>query len=57
MLKIPWKRRWTLPIFSPSAAGNINDNIDRKTYIYDDGSEVDSLYVEEKRREFFCRGT
>lgn len=57
---MPWKRTWTIPIFSHKPAtlnGCKNfDHTDRQTYLYDDGTEIDSLYVEEKQKQIFSNG-
>lgn len=67
LLKIPWKRSHTLPICNsrPSLTANqeyynrIREYSDQKTYLYDDGSEVDSaLCLEPPRRPYkYNQGT
>ncbi|XP_072387878.1 uncharacterized protein [Diabrotica undecimpunctata] len=52
ILHIPCvKRSWSIPIFSSKTSlhGNkCNDNVDRQTYLYDDGSEIESTYLTQK---------
>ncbi|KAG5885954.1 hypothetical protein JTB14_018408 [Gonioctena quinquepunctata] len=56
VLKIPWKRTWTIPVFSPKSSSmfkmNGCDNFDRQTYLYDDGTELDSTYIEGQYKNF-----
>ncbi|KAF7278196.1 hypothetical protein GWI33_008690 [Rhynchophorus ferrugineus] len=55
LLQVPWKRSRTFPLFSVSssmktAVDNVPENSsDKKTYLYDDGSEIDSTYFDAKR--------
>lgn len=57
---MPWKRTWTIPVFSHKSSmlnGCKNlDHTDRQTYLYDDGTEIDSTYVEEKQKQIFSNG-
>lgn len=53
VLRVPWQRSWTLPAFAvkPSLVGkdDLLDHSDRQTYLYDEGTEMDSLYLEDKQ--------
>ncbi|KAJ8926014.1 hypothetical protein NQ315_009869, partial [Exocentrus adspersus] len=55
ILKLPWKRSWTIPVFSHKSSimnGLRNaDHIDRQTYLYDDGTEIDSAYADDKQKQ------
>ncbi|XP_057669987.1 uncharacterized protein LOC130902139 isoform X2 [Diorhabda carinulata] len=57
ILKMPcWKRSWTIPVFSRKGSMqnyNSTDNFDAQTYLYDEGSELDSLFV--KKKSFFSK--
>ncbi|XP_074042478.1 uncharacterized protein isoform X2 [Leptinotarsa decemlineata] len=56
VLKMPWRRTWTIPVFSPKSTSTYNkhggDNFDRQTYLYDDGTEIDSSYMEGQNKQF-----
>ncbi|CAH1101423.1 unnamed protein product [Psylliodes chrysocephalus] len=57
--KGPWKRSWTIPVFASKynlTNKNHCDDSDRQTYLYDDGSELDSSYVEGKHKQFVKKG-
>nr|CAI5862690.1 unnamed protein product [Callosobruchus analis] len=45
---IEWKRSWTLPVFSPKSQSKQKqtpgDTCDRTTYLYDDGTDIDSSF-------------
>lgn len=53
VLKMPWQKSWTLPAFTTKSPSRVKydnlDNSDRQTYLFDDGTEIDSLYLEEKK--------
>ncbi|KAJ8935455.1 hypothetical protein NQ314_012875, partial [Rhamnusium bicolor] len=59
VLKMPWKRTWTIPVFSPKSSTLMTnrgfDNFDRQTYLYDDGTEIDSVYIEGKKKQIFSK--
>nr|CAI5864786.1 unnamed protein product [Callosobruchus analis] len=52
---IEWKRSWTLPVFSPKSQPTQKqtpgDNFDRTTYLYDDGTDIDSSFLQTDRNK------
>nr|CAI5851266.1 unnamed protein product [Callosobruchus analis] len=50
---IEWKRSWTLSVFSPKCQSKQKqtpaDNFDRTTYLYDDGTDIDSSILQTDR--------
>ncbi|VEN58427.1 unnamed protein product, partial [Callosobruchus maculatus] len=53
--RMEWKRSWTLPVFSPKSQSNkqqtSGDNFDRTTYLYDDGTDIDSSFLQTDRNK------
>lgn len=55
--KEPYRRSWTLPEWKMQSRYDrveetTDKNSDRQTYLYDDGTEIDSEYIQEKQQQF-----
>ncbi|CAH1981806.1 unnamed protein product [Acanthoscelides obtectus] len=52
---IEWKRSWTLPVFTPKTESKRKnadaDNFDRTTYLYDDGTDIDSACLQSDKNK------
>nr|CAI5862884.1 unnamed protein product [Callosobruchus analis]CAI5865327.1 unnamed protein product [Callosobruchus analis] len=42
---IEWKRSWTLPVFSPKSQSKEKQTPGDTTYLYDDGTDIDSSFL------------